>query len=99
MRNLKCHHETTKTNDNDSRIIFQGMVDERVVLEIWYDKDAKNKVRSFYRQFFGLISGFFEELESKNIFPGTKDNIIKRLLDYKTKNFKIKNEEEEYKFG
>ena len=54
MRNLKCHHETKKPPNDvngavDSRIIFCGMVDDDCVLEIWYDKDAKNKVRSFYR--------------------------------------------------
>jgi hypothetical protein len=68
MRNLKCHHETRKPDDSgtlqiDTRIIFCGMVDEVTVFEIWYDKDAKNKVRSFYRQYYRLIGGFFETLE------------------------------------
>jgi hypothetical protein len=39
------------------------MVDEVSVLEVPYDKDAKNKVRSFYRHYYRLIQGFFEELE------------------------------------
>lgn len=100
MRNLKCHHETKKPgpesgNQTDTRIIFCGMVDEVSVLEIWYDKDAKNKVRSFYRQFFRLVQAFFEDLEKGgNMYITSKEKIIAKMIDYKQKHFKVREDEE-----
>lgn len=68
------------------------MVDEECVLEVWYDKDAKNKVRSFYRQYYRLIKGFFEDLEKdgnmqSTVFTLSKDDVIKRIRKYKSKKF------------
>ena len=61
MKNRKCHHETAneERNNQESRTIFRGLLDDQVVLEIPYDKDAKNKVRSFYRHYYDLMNGFF----------------------------------------
>ena len=82
MRNLKCHHETRKQDQSsESKIIFQGMVDDACVFEVPYNKDDKNKVRSFYKKYYNMILGFFQELEKKNgdnLFL-TKESIITRI--------------------
>jgi hypothetical protein len=39
------------------------MVDKTCVLEVPFDKDAKNKVRSFYRIYFEMMSQFFDLIE------------------------------------
>jgi mRNA-degrading endonuclease RelE of RelBE toxin-antitoxin system len=43
------------------------MIGNDCVLEIVYHKDAKNKVRSFYKEYYRLIQAFFEELENNDI--------------------------------
>lgn len=68
------------------------MVDDDCVLEIWYDKDAKNKVRSFYRQYYRLVNAFFDHLETPNnqqvLMTLTKEKIIQKMKDFKLKHFK-----------
>ena len=106
MRNLKCHHQIYKgpsssnqiSKSNDGRIIFKGMVDDDCILEVPYDKDAKNKVRSFYKNYYQLMKGFFDELDKKDKASGgesqnsmlfiSKEEIIKRIKKYRDKKFK-----------
>ena len=58
MRNLKCRHETRKHGEdnpeipNDGTIFFRGMVDNDCVYEVPFQKDAKNKVRLFYKKYY-----------------------------------------------
>ena len=61
MRNLKCHHDTRKdeVSHSDSKVFFLGMVDDDCVFEVVYNKDDKNKVRSFYKKYYHMILGFF----------------------------------------
>ena len=100
MRNHKCHHMTAKHPKVEQRIVFQGMVDDQVVLQIWYDKDAKNKVRSFYRFFFTLMAGFFEDVEKRNsIGLMATDKLVKMIETYKSRHFRIKPEELNCQFG
>jgi hypothetical protein len=68
------------------------MVDNECVLEVPYNKDAKNKVRNFYKQYYNLMSGFFQKLESQpkiidSLYSGSKEDIIKHIKDYKAKHF------------
>lgn len=63
------------------------MVGDVCVLEVSFDKDAKNKVRSFYRQYFQLISGFFEELERTSSFPSISAD-AREIIVYRIKRFK-----------
>ena len=58
------------------------MVDDVCVLEVPYNKDAKNKVRSFYKKYYELIKGFFDDLEKKgnsNDMYMSKDQIIQKI--------------------
>ena len=55
---------------NDGRIIFRGMVDDDCIFEVPYDKDAKNKVRHFYRIYYHFMKGFFDELDKKDKTTG-----------------------------
>ena len=74
------------------------MVDDDCILEVPYDKDAKNKVRSFYRNYYQLMKGFFDELDKKDKASGgesqnsmlfiSKEEIIKRIKKYRDKKFK-----------
>ena len=76
------------------------MVDDDCILEVPYDKDAKNKVRSFYKIYYQLMKGFFDELDKKDKASGgesqnsmlfiSKEEIIKRIKKYRDKNFKGK---------
>lgn len=95
MRTLKCHHETRNADGAaDTRIIFRGMVNDHCVLEVPFDKDAKNKVRSFYKHYFRLISGFFEDLEKTGQHLAiSADSIIKKIEDYRKKKFKLKDDD------
>lgn len=85
MKNRKCHHETRSegTGNNDFRTVFRGLLDDEVVLEVPYDKEAKNKVRSFYRHYYDLMSGFFNWAEKNSIYTESKDEIVKQLRKYK----------------
>jgi len=99
MRNLKCSHETQKASDqldNDGTIIFKGMVDKECVLEVPYHKDAKNKVRIFYKHYYTLMNGFFTYLEKRQGGDAylTKEKIVKMICDYRDKHFKIQSLEE-----
>ena len=67
------------------------MVDDACVFEVPYNKDDKNKVRSFYKKYYNMILGFFEELEKKNgdnLFL-TKESIITRIKQYSVKHKKL----------
>lgn len=58
------------------------MVDEICVLEVPYNKDAKNKVRSFYKKYYELIKGFFDEFEKKENSQDmylSKEQIINKI--------------------
>lgn len=59
--------------------VFQGMVDSMCVLEVPYDKDAKNKVRNFYRHYYEMMSKFFEWFEKKKQMYVVSDR--DRLVD------------------
>lgn len=50
---------------NEYCIVFRGMVENECVLEVPYDKDAKNKVRNFYRHYYEMMSKFFEWVDNK----------------------------------
>lgn len=66
------------------------MVDGACVLEVPYNKDDKNKVRSFYKKYYNMILGFFQELEKKNgdnLFL-TRESIITRIQQFSAKHKK-----------
>jgi len=46
------------------------MVDDDCIFEVPYDKDAKNKVRHFYRIYYHFMKGFFDELDKKDKTTG-----------------------------
>jgi len=85
MKNIKCHHETRAVEGaagNDTRTIFRGLVDKDCVLQVTYEKEAKNKVRNFYRQYYELMSGFFEWVEKKAIYTENKEQIVDLIRQY-----------------
>lgn len=64
------------------------MVDDICVLEVPYNKDAKNKVRSFYKKYYELIKGFFDDLEKKansNDMYMSKEQIIQKIKAFAKK--------------
>ena len=50
---------------NEQCTVFRGMVESECVFEVPYDKDAKNKVRSFYKHYYEMMSQFFEWADKK----------------------------------
>ena len=101
MRNLKCRHETRKYDEsnpevpNDGTIVFRGMVDNDCVFEVPFQKDAKNKVRIFYRDYYKLMSGFFAHLEKKGLEYLNRETIIKKIHEYRENQFKKEMEKEQ----
>jgi hypothetical protein len=103
MRNLKCRHETLKHGPdhpnipNDGTIVFRGMVDNDCVLEVPFLKDAKNKVRIFYKKYYHMMSGFFTHLEKKGHDVFNRESIVKKINDYRDNHYKAEllQEEEE----
>ena len=86
MKNIKCHHETRAVDgasNSDTRTVFRGLMDDEVVLEIVYEKEAKNKVRSFYRHYYDLMSGFFNWAEKKSVHTESKEEIVLLFRQYK----------------
>jgi hypothetical protein len=94
MRNLKCRHETLKHGPdhpnipNDGTIVFRGMVDNDCVLEVPFLKDAKNKVRIFYKKYYHMMSGFFTHLEKKGHDVFNRESIVKKINDYRDNHYK-----------
>jgi len=97
MRDFKCKHETKKPTEKPDHITFLGLVEDKPVLEVDYHKDAKNKVRSFYRQYYQLMSCFFEHIKNKEIHTCDKEKIVDKIIKYRDGPFKQKLLEEEKK--
>lgn len=104
---MKCYHETrsgsSKKKEYDDLMlpehnkytqtctIFRAMIDKTCVLEVPFDKDAKNKVRSFYRIYFEMMSSFFNLIEKQktgNFIFDSKIKIIEKINDFR-KSFKL----------
>jgi dsRNA-specific ribonuclease len=56
-KHIKCNHKSVQSNNqNDTQI--NGIIGTIVVLPVTYEKDAKNKIRSFYKLFYKVCEFF-----------------------------------------
>jgi hypothetical protein len=62
-KNIKCFHKNEVINGGQY-IVLKGFISTFEMLTIKFDKDAKNKIRTFYKKFFKVIEGFLTEYET-----------------------------------
>jgi len=62
-KQFKCYH-TSEQLDNGETIVFKGEIRnhrlKEVVIKEQFSKEAKNKIRSFYRKFYSLVKRFVD---------------------------------------
>jgi len=91
---FKCNHSS---DIREETIMFKGEIRiqkrQWIILEEEFQKEAKNKIRSFYKKFYELISRFVKEVE-KSGDEHSLDQNPQRVVD-KIKEVHAKMQKEE----
>jgi len=69
-KQFKCKHQSEQKENGEKIeltgiISLAGLVKEQIILTEVYSKEAKNKVRSFYKKFYQLVKKFTDSIDEK----------------------------------
>ena len=66
MRDINLSH-ATEQGPTPHWVVMKGMANKECVLEVKFEKDAKNKTHHFYKQYHELMADFFTYYEATHL--------------------------------